>query len=280
MYNIRFLELGSDRNLSRSKRWYISLLLYTVVYWVWSIWFTIFVTVTEKPVMLSCENYFTENRLFPSFMRFCESCQVQWYSWRFFCAKINPARVYESLYVLEASHCWLNRYSELVSKYQIFLCDISGVSIIGNNLIGAEWCCIVQEKPLSSRDILLENLRRNMNVRVFVYTWVRFEIRILLCWHLSPILNLGFCVDTYPMFEFCFLFFFVNSNHWCGGSSFRLLHELWKDPLLLLGYCRAREIWWSSRWILVSEDIFFSEYFDCWCFTLVLAIDLCMIFSI
>lgn len=143
----------------------------------------------------------------------------------------------------------------MISKYQIFLCDIYGVSIIPNNLIGAEWCCIVQEKPPSSRDILLENLRRNMNVRVFVYTWFRFEIRILLCRHLSPILNLGFCVDTYPMLwilYFCF-FFFVNSNHWCGGSSSRLLHELWKDPLLLLGYCRAREIWWSSRWILVSE---------------------------
>lgn len=28
----------------------------------------------------------------------------------FFCPEIIPARVYECLYVLEARHCWLNRY--------------------------------------------------------------------------------------------------------------------------------------------------------------------------
>ncbi|KAM1779959.1 hypothetical protein ACFX12_041280 [Malus domestica] len=41
-------------------------------------------------------------------------------------------------------------------------------------------------------------------------------------------------------------------HHWCGGSSTGLLHKLWKDPLLLLGHCWAREVWRSSRWSLHS----------------------------
>ncbi|KAG9138390.1 hypothetical protein Leryth_001577 [Lithospermum erythrorhizon] len=43
-----------------------------------------------------------------------------------------------------------------------------------------------------------------------------------------------------------------SMNQLSRGGSLRFLHKLWKNPLLLLGYSWPREVWWASRWLLVS----------------------------
>lgn len=45
---------------------------------------------------------------------------------------------------------------------------------------------------------------------------------------------------------------FICSNNWGWGSSIGFPDELWEDKVLLLGYCRTREVWWTQRWLLVS----------------------------
>lgn len=75
---------------------------------------------------------------------------------------------------------------------------------------------------------------------------------------------LAFCIVLSPYTHVTndwVLGFVCNSNHWCGSSPSGLLHKLWEDPILLLGYRRARKIRWSERWLLVSVCDLASNWF-------------------
>lgn len=112
----------------------------------------------------------------------------------------------------------------------------------------------LQERQLSWRGISPVNLRRNMNVRFsFFFFFINYYLWLMIYAH-SLFLCLYF-ICVYHLI--CCHGSVSNSHYWCGGSSVGFFHELWKDSFLLLGYCRAREVWWSQGWILVSFCLFF-----------------------